>query len=450
MSVDFVFTDRVYHQFICRTCCPDPVLVDLINQFGPDRSIACCGCDTPHAGSEMLPYELVIKQFEEYLPESFINEVEFDGIERISLAAAVARMLRSDDEVLCKMIALSLESIGETTAGDYFHPGTLYSPSTPDEFENGTFPLDAMIDLGADAFAASAKTFQDIFDFAQEQWEDMRKVLTHGQRFFNGEVEEFFRLLINEALLARLPDSNECPAITAYKPGKKFYRARIANDFARREAITSNPSIELSAPGKLKAANNRMSPSGVPLFYAANNEETALAEVRPSIDDSVVIGAFTSTRDLLFFDFTGLDKELQHGNLSYFDMHRHKRFLNRFMLQLLHRQIAKPTRSTDTDYVVTQALSEYIQYLPKEQFDGIKFQSVQNADGVNYVIFDRSARANVIAVESESVPVATVIARYDHGLTITPKDVTVRKVTEVKFYTDTPYAPAELPGQAPA
>lgn len=102
-----------------------------------------------------------------------------------------------------------------------------------------------------------------------------------------------------------------------------------------------------------------------------------------------MVGRFRSCRDLRFFDFTALSKRYSLPPLSIFDPVHDAREMKRRLLRLLHEEIAKPVRISDTDYLMTQALAEHIRYGTNLDFDGIMFQSVQHAAGTNYVLFDK-------------------------------------------------------------
>jgi hypothetical protein len=79
----------------------------------------------------------------------------------------------------------------------------------------------------------------------------------------------------------------------------------------------------------------------------------------------------------------------------------------------------------DTDYVMTQALAEFIRYDKKWAFDGIAFRSVQCEGGVNYVLFDRGEPEAMLApdwrpafhlaIECEAVSMHVIEGvRYSH------------------------------------
>ncbi|AUO22878.1 RES family NAD+ phosphorylase [Pseudomonas sp. NC02] len=225
--------------------------------------------------------------------------------------------------------------------------------------------------------------------WVEGDWDAMSTQLIHGQRFFNDRVKSFFESLIFEALWSNREEEKGKPsAIKKLPAGSEFYRARIAKNLSDVHRFQANPEVELGAPPKDRAANNRMSPAGVPLIYLSGDSETCIAEVRPSIGDEIVLAKFISTEDLLFFDFTALDL-LEHDPISLFSPSHEGRTQRRLLLTYLHELIARPVRNGDTDYVMTQALAEYIRF-SRHKFDGVAFRSVQRSDGgINYVLFDK-------------------------------------------------------------
>ncbi|WP_434653871.1 RES domain-containing protein [Chromobacterium violaceum] len=234
--------------------------------------------------------------------------------------------------------------------------------------------------------------------YAVGPWHHIAHELTHGRRFFNDTARSFFEWLMEEALQAEDPERLGSPAlVTTLDAGTAFYRSRIASGELEARSFAENAAVALGAPPKERAANNRMSPAGVPLLYVSREIDTCIAEVRPSIGDTVVVGRFQSTAPLKFFDFTMLSRRLKHAPLSFFDSSYQKRSDHRMLMEYLHEEIARPVRASNTEYVVTQALAEFIRYDKKWAFDGIAFRSVQCEGGVNYVLFDRGAPEAMVA-----------------------------------------------------
>lgn len=186
---------------------------------------------------------------------------------------------------------------------------------------------------------------------------------------------------------------------------------------------SDNASADLGAPPKERAANNRMSAAGVPLLYVSADRPTCIAEIRPSIGDTVAVGKFISTAALKFFDFNALSRRFEHEPLSFYDSEYQKRDHHRALLRYLHEEIARPVRSSDIDYVMTQALAEYIRDHKPGEYDGISFRSVQREGGVNFVLFDNS----------ENSALSDPSWRPTFSLAIAPRDVEFHEVEAVTY-----------------
>ncbi|MBB5609348.1 MULTISPECIES: RES family NAD+ phosphorylase [unclassified Janthinobacterium] len=229
--------------------------------------------------------------------------------------------------------------------------------------------------------------------YVLREWNNVANQLNHDRRFFNKKAFNLFDNIIYEALAAEDLDVPKLrPVIKTVPSGFDFFRSRIAKNYKERMSFCENQESNLGAPPREIAANNRMSAAGIPHLYLSADAKTCIAEVRPSIGDEVVIGKFRSTKELKIFDLTALSGRLKHSPLSFFDSSYEKRYILRLLLSHLHIEIGRPAKLHDTDYLMTQALAEYIRFDCNEKFDGIAFKSVQNSDGVNYMLFDCSTQ----------------------------------------------------------
>lgn len=171
--------------------------------------------------------------------------------------------------------------------------------------------------------------------------------------------------------------------------GSRYWRARIH----------SEPSIEHSAkclgtaPAK-KAAPNRMSPAGIPMFYGADDAVTAVCEVAdgceggvPSPQDiadnrvksRVTYGQFSVSSDITIVDFTSVPEvpSMFHPELG--SQHREVSFLRAFADQI-SRSINP--QQEQVDYVPSQIVTEYLLHgaLDGEPIEGLMYKS-SRADG---------------------------------------------------------------------
>jgi len=167
-----------------------------------------------------------------------------------------------------------------------------------------------------------------------------------------------------------------------------FYRARV-HDPGEKYLCAS----ELGPPPRDKAKySNRMSPAGIPLFYGANDVETAIAETyepRNGKDAVATVGFFQAMRDLRLLD---LACDLQYPSL--FDAaRRHLRttilFLRDFVSDL-SRPIVKDGRE-HIEYIPTQVVTEYFRRCFRDSegdtLDGLLYQSSRNKGGICCVLF---------------------------------------------------------------
>lgn len=169
--------------------------------------------------------------------------------------------------------------------------------------------------------------------------------------------------------------------------GYRQFREREATGFEGYDAIGSG------APPMEKASAGRCNPENVVFLYASNDPETAVAEIRPYIKDSISIATLIINKDLKLVDF-------------YYEFDDRSIVIKRDMLRdLIRRSFSTVNKGNKNEYLITQ----YLTLLAKnEGFDGIRFRSSLVEDGENYVIF---APENCKVVSSEVVILNNV--KYD-------------------------------------
>ncbi|MEU0780561.1 HEPN-associated N-terminal domain-containing protein [Streptomyces sp. NPDC006173] len=138
--------------------------------------------------------------------------------------------------------------------------------------------------------------------------------------------------------------------------GETFWRART-----HTEAEVSWGAKDLGTAGREYAKQaNRMSPAGIPMFYGAEDADTAVREslVRTS-DTHVSVASFQAKRRFTVVDLTGSKIP---PIPSEFDI---ERFAERHRILFLRdfiKELTKPIRESyeQIDYVPTQILTEYL------------------------------------------------------------------------------------------
>lgn len=147
----------------------------------------------------------------------------------------------------------------------------------------------------------------------------------------------------------------------------------------------------LGAPPLDRAASNRMSPAGISMFYAAEDPDTAVAEVLAAETDQtrtgVTIGVFEPLRDLVIVDLCDLpqmpglfDEERAHARGAL-------RFLGDFASQLA--EAVRRDGLEHVEYVPTQVFSEWLRYEFRpsgEAIDGVRYRS-SHGDGACAALF---------------------------------------------------------------
>lgn len=210
------------------------------------------------------------------------------------------------------------------------------------------------------------------------QWLDFKEELKHKNRFFprsalisqvlspsasNSSFEVFLALL--EQLKA------------PFDAGGVLFRARISE----------NPLVasQMGTPPPMVASGGRANPIGIPYLYLAENEDTCVAEVRPTNASVIYISEFVAVNDLNLLCLT--DPRCDSSVLK-FEEHQMQDVL--CFLDLLERfsfELSKPILpdKSHIEYIPTQYMCEFVKSVAN--YDGIVFNS-SFGQGRNYVVFN--------------------------------------------------------------
>ncbi|MDE0330567.1 MAG: RES family NAD+ phosphorylase [Nitrospinae bacterium] len=204
-------------------------------------------------------------------------------------------------------------------------------------------------------------------------WSEFQYRVCHERRFFDDTARAYLAEILGE------PDSdqaNELPTIEL-GPGtniESIFRARRAESGVKVGAIRQHPAGELGPPPANVASAGRMNPAGISVFYGALSEDTAIAEVRPSVGSLVVIGRFSSSRVLRLLDLTQIGIGF---TASIFRSDCKQRMTRLRFLEAFHTLIARPVQPHEEliNYIPTQAVAEYVANVLS--FDGMLYASAQ-------------------------------------------------------------------------
>lgn len=208
----------------------------------------------------------------------------------------------------------------------------------------------------------------------EKLWDELEKyICEHEYKFSNNDFEIFGREQYNFFKEIDLKVGEVCLEY------KTYFRAREDRN-KEKFNITKQlepPPIENCHEGRLNKENQRY-------FYMAEDEKTAISEIRPWIGAHVYVGQCkpVNERKIILKDFTINDYDRMD------DMKKaYKEFVS--------EHFSKPVSSYDSkkEYVITQVISEYIKsYSIRKDavkgYDGIKYTSSANKGGVNIVIFN--------------------------------------------------------------
>lgn len=241
----------------------------------------------------------------------------------------------------------------------------------------------------ARAFSGYAFSEKDYFMLSRDEtlrfgWERFKEQVKHRTRylFLEEDDEEYHPDNIPPAkMLAELGEEiRKVDLIRVFEAGTEFVRVRV--DLAANEHTTPGA---LGTPERQFARQpNRMSPAGIPMFYAALEEVTALAEtVNPlgTTGQVATVGRWVVTRDIKVLDLTNIEPVPS----IYDEERRHLRGAIQF-LHSFAADLSRPVDGTEhIDYVPTQVVTEYFRHRfrteDREPVDGILYTSSRTGEG---------------------------------------------------------------------
>lgn len=221
----------------------------------------------------------------------------------------------------------------------------------------------------------------------QETWLHALEELKHGRRFYSPAAKSLFDWLFDgvdglKTICGYEPVTYELPL------GTELFRARVSHRYEDIKAYMAEPFEKVGPPPKEFARSGRMNAEGVAVLYGAMDMDTCIAEMRPAISMELAVIKLSTTKALRILDFTRLEKARGDEGLSYFQPDFDKARQKSHFLQMLHDLISQPiVPGRESDYLITQAMAEYLAHVVAHPFNGIKFKSAQNDGGMNLVLF---------------------------------------------------------------
>lgn len=195
-----------------------------------------------------------------------------------------------------------------------------------------------------------------------------------------------------------------------------LYRARVFQSDIKLVEAMKRPDLELGPPPTLAASAGRMNARGISIFYGATHASVALSETRPPVGSQVLIGNFKIIKPLVLLDVEALRSIFVKG--SVFDPSFGKQLEKAKFLASLSHRITMPVMPDDEvmEYLVTQAIADYLAGMTEPSIDGIIYSSVQSGKNKkNVALFHKSAMVERIDLPKGSDVTASTYQSTDDG-----------------------------------
>ncbi len=228
-------------------------------------------------------------------------------------------------------------------------------------------------------------------------WESFSRYVKHRSRFMFLRQDERPRGVMDE------PDDNYVPAqdmldvvgqavitaglIKTLGTSTRVYRARRVKG---GEWLNSAGALGPPEESETGPPAGRMNPAGIPIFYGALDEPTALTEALES-NGQVSVGAFSPLRPLMVLDLSGREP------LPYRSIFENVTSAMRGLRSFVNAFTADIAITTERDgrehidYVPSQIVTEYFRRVfvvaGKFRLDGIIYPSTRNPSGRNIALF---------------------------------------------------------------
>lgn len=234
-------------------------------------------------------------------------------------------------------------------------------------------------------------------------WREMENSLRSDVRYFNPKALTLLQTIFDELTNDR--DKDGQPVVFEAGPGtplKKLYRGRVFQTDDALVAALRWPERFLGSPAVGLGAAGRMNGRGQPAFYGATSPEICIAEVRPPVGSRVAMASFEVIRPLRLLDLRRLATIELRPDASLFDPATRSAAQRRDFMKTLGERLSAPVlpELQDRDYLVTQAVADYLAAHAQLNVDGIIYPSAQShrpdepTVGDNVVLFRKACEVS--------------------------------------------------------
>ncbi|WP_043241023.1 MULTISPECIES: RES family NAD+ phosphorylase [Pseudomonadaceae] len=230
-------------------------------------------------------------------------------------------------------------------------------------------------------------------------WRSMQESLLYESRLVNASVAKVLERVFGdiEQLQTDLAGRSTIVVAGPQHPISAFHRARSFDNETGLSDALMHPELSLGPTPKGIASAGRMNAKGISVFYGSTDERTAIAEVRPPVGSFVATAVFELTRPIRLLNLADFSSVRPNAAWSYFDPARQDQAERCAFLQQLKDRMLIPVmpNAADQDYLITQAIADFLATHPRLNLDGILFPSVQapedSAPGQNVVLFHKAS-----------------------------------------------------------
>ena len=213
------------------------------------------------------------------------------------------------------------------------------------------------------------------------------------QEFLSGL---FFDVKSNANKLGNIPDNyNIALAALMMTADKDTAKSKEIIDAYKSWQDKKFKGYDLSnsgAPPAFNATSGRLNPAKISYLYLAEDPETAIYEVRPTIGQYVSVATFETQEEIKIYDLAVEleNQEVENWNFDY------------ALFCVIQQRFSEPNAGDVFKYLPTQYLGEVIKQMG---FDGLRFKSSLKNGGVNMVLFDEK---KCMACQSDIIKVGDI------------------------------------------
>lgn len=214
---------------------------------------------------------------------------------------------------------------------------------------------------------------------SKDAYRDFVETVQKERRFiFDGKAGNFLAA-VREASKSRRLIRNS---------GYPLWRARVGSKFAPENKMGIQeehpyPKAQMIPAPKFVKNGGRANPPGIAYLYLASTEETALAEMRPWLAESVTLAKFETKRKI---QLVVCRAGAENWEERLFEKRPSAKKIDQYVWNDISKAFARPVNREDqvSAYLPTQILAEAFK---AEGFDGLAYQSGLEK-GTNVVLFN--------------------------------------------------------------